>query len=117
MSSCLDDLDMKAYGTFTDPDFNMLSDNSQLLEIFEKKSGGVWSLLSEQCNLPRGGPAKLLEGLSKYNKKSPHAYAFNPRPGKETFKVKHTQFSAVATYQAHTFLYSNKGDCQPGVKI
>ncbi|CAA7013966.1 unnamed protein product [Microthlaspi erraticum] len=80
------------------------SDNRKVLELIEKKPGGIIALLDEACMFPRSThetfSQKLYETLKKNN------YFSKPKLSRTEFTVCH--YAGDVTYQTDQFLEKNK---------
>ena len=85
-----------------------------MIDTFNLKSTGIWSVLSEQCSLPRGSPNGFIEGVSKHHKKGKIVSGINPRRDGENFKVQHS-YDKVQ-YMVNGFLDSNRDEIPDALK-
>ncbi|KAN0032251.1 hypothetical protein ACTFIV_006132 [Dictyostelium citrinum] len=79
-------------------------DNKECIELVEKKSYGLLSLLDDECMMPKGSEVALLE---KYNKQYHNTNQYYQRTlAKGTLGIKH--FAGDVTYQTDGWLEKNR---------
>ncbi|KAM9963611.1 hypothetical protein ACTFIW_006847 [Dictyostelium discoideum] len=79
-------------------------DNKECIELVEKKSYGLLSLLDDECMMPKGSEVTLLE---KYNKQYHNTNQYYQRTlAKGTLGIKH--FAGDVTYQTDGWLEKNR---------
>ncbi|KAK5582398.1 hypothetical protein RB653_003981 [Dictyostelium firmibasis] len=79
-------------------------DNKECIELVEKKSYGLLSLLDDECMMPKGSETTLLE---KYNKQYHNTNQYYQRTlAKGTLGIKH--FAGDVIYQTDSWLEKNR---------
>ncbi|EGC28970.1 hypothetical protein DICPUDRAFT_159515 [Dictyostelium purpureum] len=79
-------------------------DNKECIELVEKKSFGILSLLDDECLMPKGSETALLEKYSKQYHNTNQYYIRTLAKG--TLGIKH--FAGDVTYQTENWLEKNR---------
>ncbi|KAF2070029.1 hypothetical protein CYY_008648 [Polysphondylium violaceum] len=87
-------------------------DNKECIELVEKKSYGLISLLDDECLMPKGSETSLLEKFNgKYMNHNPY---YQRTLAKGTFGVKH--FAGEVVYQTDGWLEKNRDTLLPDIE-
>ncbi|KAJ4805624.1 Myosin [Rhynchospora pubera] len=79
-------------------------DNQEILDLIEKKPGGIIALLDETCMLPRANHETFAEKLYQNFTKNPHFS--KPKLSRSDFTIHH--YAGDVIYQTDLFLDKNK---------
>ncbi|KAJ3678582.1 hypothetical protein LUZ60_002385 [Juncus effusus] len=80
------------------------TDNQDILDLIEKKPGGIIALLDETCMLPRASHDTFAEKL--YQNFTKHTRFTKPKLSRSDFTIHH--YAGDVTYQTELFLDKNK---------
>jgi myosin-5 len=83
-------------------------DNQDCLDLIEQKTTGIFSMLDDECRLPKGSDEKFASRMSK-------AYESNNRFSATTVQKRDSKFcinhyAGVVVYTAYTFVEKNKDE-------
>lgn len=78
------------------------TDNTECLKLIQSKPYGLFSLIDEECNIPKGTDETLLEKLNKYHKN--HEYYEMPHKKEPAFIIAH--YAGKVKYQVTVRLFS-----------
>ncbi|CAN8326334.1 unnamed protein product [Cochlearia groenlandica] len=79
-------------------------DNQEILDLIEKKSGGIISLLNEACMFPRSTHETFAQKM--YQTFKDHKHFSKPKLARTDFTISH--YAGDVTYQTEQFLDKNK---------
>ncbi|KAK3241685.1 hypothetical protein CYMTET_48575 [Cymbomonas tetramitiformis] len=84
-------------------------DNAACIELIEERSSGILSLLEEECGMPQGTDANLLQKMTAALKKT-EGFGI-PRIQRSDFFVEH--FAGAVTYKMPGFVEKNRDTMHP----
>ena len=84
------------------------ADNQPTLDLLEVKVTGIFAMIDEECNVPRGSDEGLLSKLIKQHESHPNFERPKPKEldARKVFKVLH--YAAVVPYNTTGFLDKNR---------